>query len=124
MARDPHRDDDRDDAPGDWPFTAVSARRVGGGPKTVGAEEIRWTGVWRGRRWFFITRPRTIDAHAHFHVHSNARIDGVQSATFAQYVDLAVDPPSSEEERRALAALAQHFEARPVRVRAKGDRVR
>ena len=108
----------------EWPFVEVSRTRAPGGPKTAGAEIITWVGRFGDKRLTIVSRPRTIDPHAHFHVSSNARICPAFNRPFACYVDLCVDQILSEEERDGLRAVAAQFDDRPVRVRCHGEAVR
>ena len=69
----------------EWPFAEVSRRKVGGGAKTMSADEIRWRGPLRGRTITMTSRPRTCDPSASFHVHANAGIEYM--IEHAQFVD-------------------------------------
>ena len=105
-----------------WPFARVGHRISRAGHKTLGADVITWRGPLLGRTIVFTTRPRTVDAHASFHVPSNARIH--YTTEHPQYIDVCVHHPLDEAARTALAELAQAQDTRPVVVRCVGERVR
>ena len=110
-----------------WPFREVSRRKVGGGSKTLPADEITWTGIFRGTPIIFTTRPRLLTANASFLVPSNARLrTSILKRDEGHFVDLCVrDRALSDAEREELAALAQAQDPeRPVRVRLAGEPVR
>lgn len=110
-----------------WPFREVSRREVGGGSKTFPADEITWTGLFRGAQITFTTTPRLVTPHASFLVPSNARLrTSILKRDQVYFIDLCVrDRTLNEEERAELAAIAQAQDAgRPVRVRHKGEPVR
>jgi hypothetical protein len=110
-----------------WPFREVARRKVGGGSKTVPADEITWTGLFGGRRLTFTTRPRLLTPHASFLVPSNARLrTSILKRDEAHFIDLCVrDRMLDDAERVALQALAQAQDPeRPVQVRHRGEPVR
>lgn len=106
----------------EWPFAEVSRRKVGGGAKTMPADEIRWRGTLRGRTITMTSRPRTCDPSASFHVHANARIEYM--IEHAQFVDLLVHEQLDACEREELRSLAQQFDQRPIVVRCQGELAR
>lgn len=110
-----------------WPFREVTRRKVGGGSKTLPADEITWTGTFRGQPITFTTRPRLVTAHASFLVPSNARLrTSILKRDEVHFLDLCVrNRTLSETERAELAALAEAQDpSSPVRVRGAGEPVR
>jgi hypothetical protein len=110
-----------------WPFREVSRRKVGGGSKTLPADEITWTGIFRGTPITFTTRPRLLTANASFLVPSNARLrTSILKRDEGHFIDLCVRSRVLDDvEGEDLAALAQAQDAeRPVRVRLAGEPVR
>lgn len=110
-----------------WPFREVSRRKVGGGSKTLPADEITWTGIFRGTPITFTTRPRLLTANASFLVPSNARLrTSILKRDEGHFIDLCGRGRALEDaEREELAALAQAQDPeRPVRVRLAGEPVR
>jgi hypothetical protein len=105
-----------------WPFARVGHHVSRAGHTTSGADVITWRGPLLGRTIVFTTRPRPVDAHASFHVSSNARIH--DTTEHPQYIDVCVHHPLDEAARTALAELAQAQDTRPVVVRCVGERVR
>lgn len=110
-----------------WPFREASRRKVGGGSKTLPADEITWTGLSRGSPITFTTRPRLLTANASFLVPSNARLrTSILKRDEGHFVDLCVRGRALDDaEREELAALAQAQDTeQPVRVRLAGEPVR
>jgi hypothetical protein len=124
---DPAASGDRPERDQAWPFREVSRRKVGGGSKTAPADEITWTGLFRGRRLTFTTRPRLLTPNASFLVPSNARLrTSILKRDEGHFIDLCVrDWVLDDAERAELQALAQAQDPdRPVWVRHVGEPVR
>lgn len=116
----------------EWPFTKVA--HVDGftrafGHKTVKGDLTKWRGRFAGRTIEFTAQTRMLDAGAHFHTSSNARIRG-DVGHGSQFLDVEITGGVlSPAEMTELAAITQRAVAAggtdwPVLVRAKGAPVR
>ena len=71
-------------------FQETSRRRVGGGPKTVGSEEITFRGHYRGRAITLISRVRLRDPNESFMTSSAHRLRDSHVGSGGHWVDMKI----------------------------------
>lgn len=107
-------------------FQLVGRRRVGGGPKATGGDEMRWRDVIRGRVVLAISRVRLRNPQESFLTCAPHRLRDSHVGREGHWIDLrlrARGAPLTPEEVRQIEALAQAGETRPVRASALPGRV-
>jgi len=98
-------------------FRETNRRRVGGGPKTVGAEEITFVGEYRGRKVTLISRVRLRNPLESFMTNSGHRLRDSQVGSGGHWIDMKVIGESSDAEIEDIGRLAREADRRPVIVR-------
>lgn len=107
----------------DEAFRELGRRKIGGGPKTVGADEITFTGNLGRGLLVLVSRVRPNDPHESFYTSSNHRLRDSWVGSGGHFVDLRVIGPCSDEDLALIQHLAQAVDTRPVQVRrSRSDR--
>lgn len=104
-----------------WPFDEAGRRKVNGGPKATAADEITWVGIWRGRRWRLVSRPRLIQPLESFVTSSGHRLRDSHVGRSGHWIDLVVHEPLAvaEAELAELERMAGSVDPRPAQARLK-----
>ena len=107
-------------------FALVARRRVGGGPKATGADEMRWRGVIGGRVVEAVSRVRLRNPQESFLTCAPHRLRDSHVGREGHWIDLRLKTrgaPLTAEEVNQIEALAQAGECRPVRASVAPARV-
>ncbi|ACK86295.1 hypothetical protein [Methylorubrum extorquens] len=98
-------------------FRQIGQRTVGGGPKTVGADEFLFYGNLGSGNLFLTSRVRLIEPNESFYTTWNHRLRDSHVGSSEHWVDIAVRGPCSDEDLRRIARLARAADTRPIVVR-------
>lgn len=98
-------------------FRQIGRRTVGGGPKTVGADEHLFCGNPGLGIVFLNSRVRLIEPKESFYTSSNYRLRDSHVGRSGHWVDIAVLGPCSDAELALIQRLAQAADTRPVMIR-------
>ncbi|WGF91002.1 hypothetical protein [Marinivivus vitaminiproducens] len=101
----------------DQAFKQIGQRRVGGGPKTTGADELLFVGNLGTGILFLRSRVRLSDPRESFLTSSNHRLRDSHVGRAGHWVDIVVAGACDDAQLAQIEALAQAADTRPVRVR-------
>jgi hypothetical protein len=101
----------------DQAFRQIGARKVGGGPKTVPADEFLFCGDVGSGPIYLRSRVRLIDPNESFYTCSNHRLRDSHVGSGGHWVDIEILGTCSDKELALIARLAQEADTRFVRVR-------
>ena len=108
-----------DPATFDAAFRQIGKREIGGGPKTVPADELIFCGNLGAGIVFLTSRVRLVEPHESFYTSSNHRLRDSHVGRAGHWVDLEVRGPCSDADLALIERLAQAADTRPVMVRRK-----
>ena len=95
-------------------FKETHRRRVGGGPKTIGAEEITFKGNFNGKTFTLRSRVRLRDPQESFRTSAAHRLRDSQVGSAGHWIDLRVIGECADAELLEIQSLAQQTDTRPV----------
>ena len=95
-------------------FKEVGRRRIGGGPKTRGAEEITWRGELGHQVIDCISRVRLVNPMESFLTSSNHRLRDSHVGRAGHWVDMRVTSDVDDDTLAWIQRLAQATDDRPV----------
>jgi hypothetical protein len=98
-------------------FRQIGQRTVGGGRKTVGADERLFCGNLGSGILFLTTRVRLIEPNESFYTSSSHRLRDSHVGSSGHWADIEVRGPCSDEEFRRITRLARVADTRPVVMR-------
>jgi hypothetical protein len=98
-------------------FRQIGKRQIGGGPKTVPADELIFCGNLGAGIVFLTSRVRLVEPHESFYTSSNHRLRDSHVGRAGHWIDLAVRGPCSDVDLALIARLAQAADTRPVVIR-------
>ncbi|WP_454010809.1 hypothetical protein [Aquamicrobium terrae] len=101
----------------DEAFRQIGQRKVGGGPKTVPADEFLFCGNLGSGILFLRTRVRLNEPLESFYTSSSHRLRGSHVGRAGHWIDLEVRGDCSDGELELIRRLAQEADTRPVVVR-------
>lgn len=101
----------------DEAFAFVSRKKVGGGGKTIGADETVFAGQGGWCDLQVVSRVRLIDPMESFYTSSGHRLRDSKVGDAGHWVDLKVKGACSDDELELIRSLAQAVDTRPVEVR-------
>jgi hypothetical protein len=107
----------RNPATFDEAFRQIGRRQVGGGPKTMPADELLFCGNLGSGLILLTSRVRLIDPNVSFYISSNRRLRDSHVGRAGHWVDIEVSGDCSDADLALIERLAQAADTRPVVVR-------
>lgn len=111
-----------DPASFDEAFRQIGKVKIGGGPKTIGADRLTFVGNIGGGLIFLTSTVRLNEPNESFYTSSNHRLRDSHVGRGGHWVDIEVHGSASEEDLAVIERLAQMADTRRVQVRRSSRR--
>ncbi|SMC80134.1 hypothetical protein SAMN06297251_108162 [Fulvimarina manganoxydans] len=100
-------------------FRQIGHAKVGGGPKTIGADKFTFIGNLSGELLFITSQVRLVEPNESFYTPSNMRLRDSFVGRSGHYVVLEVSPSCSDEDLVTIERLAREADKRSLIVTRK-----
>lgn len=101
----------------DAAFRQIGQRKIGGGPKTIEADELLFCGNLGSGILFLRSRVRLTERHESFYTSSNHRLRDSKVGSGGHYVEIEVTGDCPDADLATIQRIAQAADTRPVVVR-------
>jgi len=98
----------------DEAFKQIGKKTIGGGPKTIGADEFIFMGNLGSGLLFLTSRVKLVEPNESFYTSSNHRLRDSHVGREGHWVEITVNGACSYEELDLIWKLAQAADTRPV----------
>ncbi|WP_279483571.1 hypothetical protein [Aureimonas sp. SK2] len=105
----------------DEAFRQIGHTKVGGGPKTIGADRRTFCGNLGSGLLFLESTVRLVEPNESFYTSSNHRLRDSHVGRSGHWIDIEVFGKASDEDLCVIQRLAQMVDTRPVSVRLSGN---
>ncbi|MFY9294859.1 MAG: hypothetical protein WAP03_29875 [Methylorubrum rhodinum] len=105
----------------DAAFRQIGQRKIGGGPKTVPADEFLFVGNLGSGILFLTSRVRPCAPNESFHTSSNHRLRDSHVGRAGHWVEITVRGECSDADLALIERLARAADTRPILVRRASD---